>query len=1270
LPYLKYTIIFSIMNLSTIEEAYLTDLAIRTVNGLARKGYNWLKGDLKPYQAELNKVINASIDLYKQLYGAAESDNLLFVDAQIFIEQLVNFQFGLSLDNAKLKNAIAEDVRVQLPTDMDIENFLNIFNDRLAASRKLKQLYIEDNHKDITFRVASGIELLHQKLDELIIQTQKNVNGLEIEHALAAEWAQELETIKKLLYHFKPFTAAELIARLHDRIVARNIKNDLLESQLTFLMANATSDKENFAVTRQAAPLFIRAYRLSPNNIEYKRHACLGYVALQEPEQALALADEILSVDEFDLASWSIKLHYAQDPVLFLDKVPKSLLVKKEFKLNAFFTLARDMDNMRSVFLPASAVRIDITDGELPQLTYSNFKFWLRYSDYLFSRIYFEFPMVTNFAESEELKQAPIYNHYFKLMGMLTEVLKGSEISKEQAYVRFRYHYARLILTGDQGEIHQLARIYDEIAEKDHILVVHLVQAFQLIDTEEYREKSLEIIDQFGSGKHEMIALFKTVILFNSGKREAAVEHYENYIRSLDEITTIVLNNLLQFFRMSYRDNAQRALTFLQTILKDSVFPNDEMKTLLELYVCSIYAPEPHDGSLIDVKLDSIEAGLDPRYPEIKEFYLTTLRSLKAYDRLIQFLRPAPGESVDPNDLMPYCESLYYSEGNKAELLQVLKKARLNLPPNPMLLRLEIELRQKQHDWKKVLDLSEYAIQHLKPHADFVIAFFHACLNELEVDKILAYKHIIDGVEFAERGNLVIFSAFSQAGLHTDAIEVLFKSAQVKSNIASRQAFIGSTLRSGDNFFRVYEEALPGSYVTYKISGDVYNVFIDPARLDDPLIQPFLGKRTDQHFQIYGGFMQETTFIHVIRITDKYLDLYDEILKQASNPVSGLKVKLFQFDGTTAEEMKVSLQKQMGATGTMDKQFRDQNLERYNQGQITFSEVIKSNFQTNPPDAYYHLTGERQVFFQTVPQTVPHEPITSATGFVVDFTSVTLFYELTKEHGLKYPSKFIVSNYVLHKLRHLLNEALAEPEERMSMSITMDAVVPHFFPEDYKEKRVAHLNGLIHWVEENCITDNVDEKLDLVVNNTDLKHDDDDYLHYLVDNRLLCLRQDHLLVSSDLFYLKVFGGQKRIIGPELYLLKYFPSFDAAAYLIAKNYVGLKITKDHLITEFSAFIAGRPNKYIGAVENLKVNRSGADVRNLSEGIMFLKWLYLQPLIIADSRYRSAHYLLNNLLQGLSERGFGLVINIISKQFALLPRPEEEILKIINEIASAE
>ncbi|WP_144916162.1 tetratricopeptide repeat protein [Mucilaginibacter frigoritolerans] len=978
--------------MNTIEEAYLTDLAIRTINGLARKGYNWLTGDLKPYQAELNKVINTSIDLYKQQYSVSETDKILFVDAQIFIGELVNYQVGLSLDEAKLRNAIAGDSRIQLPSDIDITNFLNIFNDQLAASGKLKRLYIEDNYKEITFQVASGMESLHQKLDELISQTQQNVSGLEIEHALAAEWAQELDAIKKLLYQFKPFTAAELISRLQNRIAARNIKNDLLESQLTFLLASAASDKENFAVTRNAAPLFIKAYRLSPNNIEYKRLAALGYMAMQEPDRALALAEEILAVDEFDIAGWSVRLHYAEDPFTFLDKVPISLLAKKEFKLNAFFTLAKDVENMRCVFLPGSPVRIDIMDGELPQLTYSNFKFWLRYSDYLFARIYFEFPMVTNYAASEELKGARIYHHYFKLMGMLTAILDNSELGNEQAYVRFRYHYARLILTGDQSEIHQLARIYDQIDEKDHIQVIQLVQAYQLIETDEYRDRALEIIDSFGADKHEMTALFKTVILFNSGRREEAVEHYEHYILGLSAISTILLNNLLQFFSMGYRNNAKGALSFLQTILETGIFPNNEMKALLELYVSSIYAADQGDRPAAEVKLDLIEAGLDPRYPEIKEFYLRTLRSLKAYGRIIQFLRPEPGKSVDSNDLFTYCEALYFSEGNKLELLQVLKKARLTLPPNPMLLRLEIELRQKQHDWKKVLELAEYAIKQLKPHEDFITAFFHACLNELAVEKILAYKHIIDGIRFNERGNLVIFSAFSQAGLHTEAIEILFTSAQGKSNIASRQAFIGSTLRLSDKVFRVYEEVLLGSFVTFKISGEIYKVFIDPAKLDDPLIKPFLGKKTGEHFQIYGDFMQETTFIHVVRITDKYLDLYDEILKQASNPVSGLKLKQFQFEGTTAEEMKATLQKQMGAVGTIDKQFRDQNLERYNEGQITFTEVIKSNFETNSPDAYYFLTGEHQTFFQTVPQTIPHEPITQSTAFVIDFTGVTLFY--------------------------------------------------------------------------------------------------------------------------------------------------------------------------------------------------------------------------------------------------------------------------------------
>ncbi|HEY5391506.1 MAG TPA: hypothetical protein VIJ57_05290 [Hanamia sp.] len=1253
--------------MTNIIESYVTDLSIRIIDGLIKKGYTWLTGEIQPYRTELSKIINNSVNIFQQGNFSQPSDKVLFFQSEVFVEELIKYQFGLPINMEELKTAIENDQRIQIPTDSEMEYFVNIFMEQINLSPQLERLHIDHNYKKTTFRIATQLDNIRQKLDELIIQTKNTVQTLEIAQALAAEWEKELDAIKQLLYQFKPYTALELINKLQERITNHQIKNELFESQILFLKANAISDKNGFGIKEDAAHIYIQAYKLNPNSKDYLRHAALGYLALEEPEKAKSIADQLILQDEFDLTAWVVRMHLSDNKEKVLNEVPIALLKRKEFKLNAFFILYQDMEAARVVHQPDSLINIEVVTAEPFQINYTNFKFWLLFSEYLFSKIYYEYPMLTNYAVSDELKAASLYQYYRKVLSTLLESVKSNEINDELAYVRFKLHYVNLIIDGDFAEIHHLAKAFEEIKNKNHVHVLQMVQAYNLLEKKEYQLKSIEIIDQFGSEEHEILALFKAMLLLSIGKQNEAIKGYEKYMLGLDAISIIQLNNLLQFFKLGYGQKSTEAIAFLAELMEKDVFPNQAMKLLLKLFVESLHKPDFVDGIQNDNLLKEIEKNLDPKYPEIREFYLSVLSSIKKYERLINYLRPQIKFKSDVKDVILFCEALYYSSGNKLELLQVLRKARQTLPPVNSLLRMEIDLRQKQHDWAKVIELSEIAIVCFPGQPQFIKSFFGACVQALAIDKIKQKKDIINDVKFDEQGTLIIYTSFVQAGLFTEAIEILYQSAKTKYHIQSRQAYMSSLVRFPEGTFQQYDVVVRDCYVVYNINGAIETTYIGSTGSDDPIQQIFIGKKVNERFTFHDEFMYQTTSGQILKITNKYGALLDEIMHQAANPLSGLKFRQFKFDGTTADEMRDSLKKELGALGSMNQQRTEQCLQQYQNAEITFSEIVKSNFRNNPVDGYYILTGPNSNFFQTAPSNIPHIPIEEKTRIILDFTTIVLFYELEKEFRRKYPHRFLVSNYVKHKLSHLLDETVNEPTDKLSVTITMETVIPHFYANDFQEKRIAHFQGLIDWVNLNCDFDSVDEKLDLLFQDNGQTTTDDDYIHYLVDNKIMSERENHLLLSSDLFFFKTFQNmQRRMTGPENYLNKYFQEMSTSAYLISKNYVGIQVSKDDLIREFSLFISGSPNHYMCAIENLKANRSNGNIRNIAEGVLFMKWLYLQSIINTDLRYRSAEYLLVNLLQGLNERGIGFLLSMFTKHFYLLPDAQNEIFSILSRL----
>ncbi len=1246
-------------------KAYVTEIAFKVIDSLFKKSFNKLTGEPKAYEVELGKIIGQAVDEYRINVQSILTNKTVFYESQILVEQLIKYQFGVTIESIELINAIENDNRIELPSDEEIKDFLDIFNRLIGESNKLKNLYIENNWKETTFRIASQIDKIEQKLDVIVNQTRNTINQLQISQILIIEWTKEIEIIKQLLYKFKPNTALELIDQLQKRIEIQGVDDHTLKSQLLFLKANAIEDINNFEVTEDSALIYLKAYRLNPQNSDYKRHAALSYLVLNELNKAETIADEIINLDEFDFIGWTIKLHISQDPSEFLKYVPNIVLIKKEFRLNTFFVFLKSIDTARIIHQSNSPVSMEVNFDEPAIINYSNFRFWTLFSQYVFSKIYYEYPMLSLYALSEELKHSEIYKYYFNLLKRLIETIKDSEVKDQFAGIRFMYHYAKLILTGETNNVYILADIYPNIKRKTHVPVMQMVQAYNLLNDNKFVEKSIKIIDEFGKNEHEILALFRVSLLSNLNRQEEGIAEYEKFVLKLEKITSIHLTNLLQFFKIFYNNKSEHAISFLNKLLERQTFPTAELKLLLVIYVYSIHQPDKIVEDY-ETSMDTIESELEEKYPEIREFYIIVLISLKQYDRIINLLEPQVTFDKVNSDIIIYCEALYHSKGNKIKLLRVLKKARQSLTPYRKLLRMEISLRLAQHDWEEVLKLSELALS-VSPHQpEFIELFFDACTHQVAIDKIKDNKSLVHDILLNERQHLIIYRAFMLAKLYIEAAEILYCSANNSSHIQSRQEYISGIAHIPDNVFQSYEKAIIGSYVTYLINDKLETILIDQLAIDTTTVNLFKDRKVGEEFTYYNSFMLKTIKVKVLKITDKYGALFDEIVKQASNPLSGLKFHEFKFDGTSVEDINASLKKELGTIGSADQHLLKKRYAQYQRGEITFTEIVKSNYRNNPFDAYYLLTSGEPGFFQTIPFNFPHNSLNPDTKFVLDFTSICLLFEITKKFQINLGGKqFIISNYIKNKLNELYEETLSEGKEKFSVTITSEVVIPHFYPDDFQEKRLQRLDEVIDWVNTHCVTNSVDEKLDLVLNDVK-RNNDDDYFHHMIDNKLLSERANYIHVTSDLFYIKIFGNTQKVISPEIFLILNYTDLEISDYLIENNYVGVQISKDILVNEFSSFIVGKNNRYFTAIENLKLNRNNSNPKVLHEGCIFLKWIYSQAIISNHTRYRTAEYLIRSMLEGLNERGIKILLGMINKQLLLLPFAQTEVIEILDKL----
>ncbi|MGI4873032.1 MAG: PIN domain-containing protein [Janthinobacterium lividum] len=280
---------------------------------------------------------------------------------------------------------------------------------------------------------------------------------------------------------------------------------------------------------------------------------------------------------------------------------------------------------------------------------------------------------------------------------------------------------------------------------------------------------------------------------------------------------------------------------------------------------------------------------------------------------------------------------------------------------------------------------------------------------------------------------------------------------------------------------------------------------------------------------------------------------------------------------------------------------------------------------------------------------------------MLDWSTLPLFYQLHEAGLLTLPASLWVAAQVLEFLRELIAEKERQPVSRMSLIISERSVRPVQYAENYHADELAFLHKLLAWVEINCQTRLVTEKLDLLresKRNEASWLTDDEYGFFMgaIDTQFLVEKPGSVLISDDLVITDLARHNRALVSSEKYLRTFAADFNTAILpvLLQYRYVGLAFDPEMLFNLFmgaGGTFTGLAYRYLQSLP-LAVQ---ADIRALLAVHTFLRNLYLVRSLSPEQISAHAVTVYVHALRHvkLVPQVQGMIQNWIARIFNLLP-----------------
>ncbi len=976
-------------------------------------------------------------------------------------------------------------------TTKEVQEFFSIFNQELCENQAAFN-YFKDLKDQKSFdELNQGVRAIRSDVDLIIEKI--------VDHTpLMNDWRSQLDLYEDLIKAFKPKTAFELVAALEKRTVNEGLEsNELIKSKIEFLKGLCFElDTETI---KESHLCFIRAHECNKQNTFYQEKACFSYYISDDLDSANSLVHSILARDKFNVVANCVKvLINLQNFEDYIYEVPNVIKEDINFKRLLYISLNRN-SNIQEYVRIFPAIILSAEELKLEEVTYEKYKLSLYIVELVINKFLREnritFDKIENYND-EFQKQAR------KILSTFINTLKSSELKINNG-IRFFSIYLNYLESNDRSFIKELKEVYQDFdLPKDEIFGLLLANVLQI---EEREKEAVEILSKMDKPSHNILRL-KVFCANKTEDVELIRTTILEIISSTSRYTVLETTDLLRALRIADSLDGLEGLNI--QFPSDINFENEYYKTIIETFMNTL-----NNQHLESSELESLYLKLAGEDIVFKSCLLQMFFRGETYSRSIEVFETFENkEDLIPLDVQIYISSLLKLNIKNKELLQWLKYWRENIVYRGDFARIEIQKLSTINDWDNVLVVAKEGYTK-EGNEYFLLYIFISCYYLTDKATIEEYLHELSTKELNEAQ---VANQITQILLQFDFIEEAFelgyKWAKEKDNKDARTIFF-STILSGKDLDRVfinYQNVIEGSYVRYRINDQekINTKIVGYDDFSNQLLGLKIGDSIDQQ-QVFGTRIDK---ISIVGIVNKYLALKFEIMEETDNPHSGLGLQSFKIDPekNILEELISILPKQ-------EKQ--SDPFEEYYSEKITYSQLpwMSSEINRNLIYTYYKLIYEYKGLIKVGLEHFLNFPVIKNPRFILDFSSLPHFYELSKKGQFNPNVKFVISSYSKVLLRQY-------EEDRLSYRTY----------ESYSIDKEYYRN-LDSWINTNCEVVSPTSLLDMTAEKGTIK---EPLVMYLMSNSALLNEiENSILVTDDLTFFKFYPLQmNNLISTNFFLI--------------------------------------------------------------------------------------------------------------------------------------
>lgn len=1117
-------------------------------------------------------------------------------------------------------------------------------------------------------------ELVEKAMPQIKIYNKEEIPFESTNIELYKDFQRQLVEAESYIKDFKPITAQTEVEKIQKAIEISSLPHkdkEKLIAECYYIsgVALVSLEKE----TKKASELWIKAYNSQPLIQKYKERAATAYFHLKDYPKSLELIEKVLEKDSFNPRVWALKVALSTDEI----EVPSIVLEKPRFIYNKFIndTSKKEIATIEDLKNHFGHIPESIFTPEITEIDFDNYQF------YLFLGIYFlnaENEKIRILKHEKELNLISIREKKgTDILNSIYQKLSKTEIEDTNLIRQAAFYYE--LSKYKENPTKRLAQRLADLFIDDSLISLTLLKVFDivfaLLDHELY-DDAIQVIDKSEFEKYDInFILIRATTLQKLKKDEDAKGYFIKFLNKIKEgqnvLDEVAFQNLMltieQLQKFKYEDSE------IFTCIQNKTFEKKYLKDLIEGFSFK-FSLEKRE--FCREKANAVFTHWNQLPVSHRIALISIYAGIGDLDKAIELFR----QIIDIKDtllLSQYIDLLWYSNKHREELLERLEYWRNNCEPRLDYLKWEISINQIIDNYLKIEEICKFGLtkfienNELKLHLTDVLHKQNKT-DELELlldDSIYELSSKTDEVFYlasicihAKKYDLSLELAYRELKKYPENPEIKMSYWGIINKIESSKTF--DTIEVVE-LNTIVETEINNEKHYYDIMQDGFN--------SNPIVKAIFKKRIGETVEIKSNFQEGE--LKIVGIYNKYIGEVRKILLDVEKPfANGLPLKSVSIpkdenDDFNIDEFNSKLRKQFGNEGLIRKIENERVIEEYKNKEIGISQLCNYIFQGNYFDCYDAITSD--INFGIIVQPLikhPNYKINHNTSFVLDFSAILLFHELSESIDFT-KSKFYISQSTKDIIVQEVQNLETDRSENFSMSILPDRVIPFFYPENHIANKLKKARDILHWVERFCKIDYIFNFIneDRIIEGMNKKLTE----KYFINTMLISTKPNRFLISDDLMVSNLQAVPT--ISTEFFFKLHNDKLweIAKSKMIESNYFGLTLTAETIYHSFekNRFILKKEiNHFNSTLKNL-AGFYNPNVNNIIESIKFIKYIYSIPLDMPMRTNLTKQIFIALLKEpyfDLTKRNLNIMIHRIEKELHLLGDAPNVVKQSLNDV----